>query len=160
MMSSILGLLLLSLSQVCVCQEFSWGASDYYMGWSGGYSWEQSRDKCKARGSGWDLAAIETSTENRGLEKILLDYCEVEQGDLALCCFLLGGYDINSSTDMKLTTGEAASYFNWSGYYEEPNDTPGSCLYMCVENYFGISGEWGDKSCSETGTTKYLCEKS
>ena len=49
MMSSILGLLLLSLSQVCVCQEFSWGASDYYMGWSGGYSWEQSRDKCKAR---------------------------------------------------------------------------------------------------------------
>ena len=112
------------------------------------------------RGSGWDLAAIETSTENRGLEKILLQYCEDEQGDLALCCFLLGGYDINSSTDMRLTTGEAASYFNWSGYYEEPNDTPGSCLYMCVENYFGISGEWGDKSCSETGTTKYLCEKS
>jgi len=162
MVSSLLALplLLLSLTQVSVCQEFSWGASDYYMGWSGGYSWEQSRDKCKARGSGWDLAAIETSTENRGLEKILLQYCEDEQGDLALCCFLLGGYDINSSTDMRLTTGEAASYFNWSGYYEEPNDTPGSCLYMCVENYFGISGEWGDKSCSETGTTKYLCEKS
>merc|ERR1711970_1240071 len=60
---------------------------------------------------------------------------------------------------VKLTTGETASYFNWSGYYEEPNDTPGSCQYMCVENYFGVSGEWGDKSCSETGTTKYLCEK-
>ena len=52
------------------------------------------------------------------------------------------------------------SYFNWSEYYEEPNDTPDSCLYMCVENYFGISGEWGDKSCSVSGTTKYLCEKS
>ena len=23
----------------------------------------------------------------------------------------------------------------------------------------GISGEWGDKACTESGTTKYLCEK-
>ena len=61
---------------------------------------------------------------------------------------------------MQWTTGESAAYFNWSEYYEEPNDTPDSCLYMCVENYFGISGEWGDKACDVTGTTKYLCEKS
>ena len=75
-------------------------------------------------------------------------------------------------------------YWSRSEYYEEPNDTPDSCLYICVENYFGkrfvapkeflhelksfafinifysgISGEWGDKSCTESGTTKYLCEK-
>ena len=112
------------------------------------------------RGSGWDLAAITTSSENRGLEAALLTFCEIEQGDLALCCFYLGGYDINSSTDMRWTTGESTSYFNWSGYYEEPNDFPDSCLYICVENYFGVSGEWGDKSCDVTGTTKYLCEKS
>ena len=111
------------------------------------------------RGSGWDLAAIGPSTENTALEKILLDYCEAEQGDLALCCFLIGGYNINSPSDMQWTTGESASYFNWSEYYEEPNDLPGSCLYNCVENYFGISGEWGDKDCNEVGTTKYLCEK-
>ena len=82
-------------------------------------------------------------------------------------------------------------YFR-SESYEEPNDTPDSCLYMCVENYAGmsqldlnlnlnlrsleflnfkislvcqhdfkpgISGEWGDKACTESGTTKYLCEK-
>merc|ERR1712179_609205 len=111
MVSSLLALplLLLSLTQVSVCQEFSWGASDYYMGWSGGYSWEQSRDKCKARGSGWDLASIETSTENRGLEAILLDYCDDEQGDLALCCFLVGGYAINSPTDMTWVNGNPAS---------------------------------------------------
>merc|ERR1712106_61750 len=91
---------------------------------------------------GWDLAAIGTSTENTALEKILLDYCEAEQGDLALCCFLIGGYNINSPSDMQWTTGESASYFNWSEYYEEPNDLPGSCLYNCVENSGSLeSGE-------------------
>merc|ERR1740124_860310 len=118
----LLSLVFICSLQVILAQEFSWGASDYYMGWSGGYSWNQSRDKCKARGSGWDLAAIGTSTENTALEKILLDYCEAEQGDLALCCFLIGGYKINSPSDMQWTTGESASYFNWSEYYEEPND--------------------------------------
>ena len=90
----------------------------------------------------------------------MLDYCEDEQGSLALCCFYLGGYNINSATEMSWVTGESASYFNWSESYEEPNDLPGSCLYTCVENYAGISGEWGDKACDVTGSTKYLCEKS
>jgi len=152
--------ILFSLTLTAVsAQEFSWGASDYYMGWQGGQSWESSRSSCQARGSGWDLASITTSSENRGLESVLLDYCEQEQGDLALCCFLIGGYDIDSPNSMSWVSGEDLSYTNWSEYYEEPNDTPDSCLYICVENYFGISGEWGDKSCTESGTTKYLCEK-
>ena len=41
--------LLLSFTQLCVGQQFSWGASDYYMGWSGGSTWTESRDQCKAR---------------------------------------------------------------------------------------------------------------
>ena len=45
----ILSVVFLCSLQVILAQEFSWGASDYYMGWSGGYSWNQSRDKCKAR---------------------------------------------------------------------------------------------------------------
>ena len=40
---------LLSFTQLCGGQQFSWGASDYYMGWSGGSTWMESRDQCKAR---------------------------------------------------------------------------------------------------------------
>merc|ERR1711934_393623 len=94
-------------------QEFSWGASDYYMGWQGGQSWESSRSSCQNRGSGWDLASITTSAENRGLESIMLDYCAQEQGDLALCCFLMGGYDIDSATSMSWVSGEDLAYTNW-----------------------------------------------
>merc|ERR1719228_209562 len=96
---------------------------------------------------------------NRGLVSIMLDYCEQEQGDLALCCFLIGGYDIDSATSMSWVSGEDLAYTNWSASYEEPNDTPDSCPYICVDNFSGISGEWGDKACTESGSTKYLCEK-
>ena len=43
--------------------------------------------------------------------------------------------------DLSYQIANAASvlkfYWSRSEYYEEPNDTPDSCLYMCVENYFG-----------------------
>ena len=41
--------LILSFTHLCVGQQFSWGASDYYMGWSGGSTWMESREQCKAR---------------------------------------------------------------------------------------------------------------
>ena len=99
-----LGLLLLA--GLAAPQEISWGGSQYYMGWGGGGSWHYSRDACRARGTGWDLASITTSAENRGLESLLLNACEAEQGDLALCCFYLGGYDISGPNSMSWVTGE------------------------------------------------------
>merc|ERR1712080_253617 len=140
--------------------DFSWGGHDYYLGWEAGHTWESSRSTCKSKGSGWDLAVVTSSSENNAIESTALTYLEAEQGDLALGCFYLGGFNIDSSSSMDWVTWEAASYFNWSAMYEEPNDMPGSCLYICVENMVGISGEWGDKACSVTGTTKYVCEKS
>ena len=39
------------------------------------------------------------------------EYCY--KGDLALCCFLIGGYDIDSATSMSWVSGEDLAYTNW-----------------------------------------------
>ena len=44
---------------------------------------------------------------------IIQNYFDVIKGDLALCCFLIGGYDIDSATSMSWVSGEDLAYTNW-----------------------------------------------
>lgn len=38
---------------------------------------------------------------------------QMTKGDLALCCFLIGGYNIDSATSMSWVSGEDLAYTNW-----------------------------------------------
>ena len=147
------------LSQAPPGYDFTWEGRQYHVGGESGHSWLDARDICQARGGGWDLATVTSEQENDGVEVGSLEYLVLEQGEVASGCFFLGGFNIVSSTGMDWVTGETADYFHWSPNYGEPNDYPGSCVYMCVKNYAGMSGFWSDKSCSVTGSTKYICEK-
>ena len=54
---------------------------------------------------------------------------QMYQGDLALCCFLIGGYDIDSATSMSWVSGEDLAYTNWFSHH----------IHICNLSISGLS---------------------
>ena len=127
----------------CSANEVRWGSSCYYFS-NEAALWDDARNRCRGRGNGWELVALNSEAENawvrsltdsgRGLQIGLTD------GELA------GSY--------QWTNGSCRSFDNWAAAQPD-NLLAGS--EQCSRLTATPSGTWENTTCAD-GTHPFVCE--
>ncbi|MFZ5890757.1 MAG: lectin-like protein [Myxococcota bacterium] len=108
----------------------------YFLEKSTEEKWTDARTKCRARGTSWDLATVNDSTENNFIQARVQDDTWMGLNATAVSGVYVWS-DLNVST-----------YRNW---HSGQPDKDGSCVYL--ENN---EGDWYDNSCNNK--RDYICE--
>lgn len=112
-------------------------------------SWFQGRARCRARGSGWDLASIRNDDQTTFVRQLLTGETWIGATDQATDGVWLWVIDDSELWRGDGTTGQPANgaYANWNP--DEPNGS-GSCVRVLT------TGLWADWSCADPYAS--LCE--
>ena len=108
------------------CYEFSSGTAD----------WNSARATCQAKGTGWDLASINSSGENTFIT-----------GQIGTATWT-GLNDITTEGTYEWANGDAVSYTNWEA--SQPNGGSEDCISILTDSF------WYDRDCTQG--YRYVCE--
>jgi hypothetical protein len=129
----------------CRADEMRWGSSCYFFA-ADVQTWDGAQDRCRGRGTGWDLVALNSPAEN-GWVRAMTDPSQDIQ--IGLDDKALEGTHVWSN-------GSCTTYTNWEPIGLEPNNfPPGS--EQCVRMTAAAGDQWEDKPCND-GQHPYVCE--
>ena len=129
----------------CGTDEVRWGSSCYFFS-SDVLIWDDALDRCRNRGGGWDLVALNSPAENKWVRE------ETDPGQDVQ----IGFNDKSSEGDHLWSNGTCRSFTNWELVGFEPNNfPPGS--EQCVRMTQASGNQWEDKPCND-GDHPYVCE--
>lgn len=129
----------------CAAGEIRWGASCYFFA-NDVQTWDGAQDRCRNRGAGWDLVALNSPAENAWVRSGTAPLQDVQIGYNDK---LIDGVHVWSN-------GTCSSWINWDTDSLQPNDfLPGG--EQCVRMTAFSGAQWEDKPCND-GEHPYVCE--
>lgn len=135
----------------CAAGEEHWGNSCYYTDVLDARTSPEARERCRSRGEGWDLVALNTGRENRRMLELLPS----ESGEAQPV--YIGLSDAESEGEHYWTNGSCRQFVAFAE--DEPDDTvaPGSeqCAVLMLGGAHDL--QWEDRSCDDKALT-YVCE--
>lgn len=129
----------------CAAGEVRWGASCYFFA-NDVQTWDAARDRCQARGAGWDLVALNTPAENTWVRKGTASTLDVQ----------IGLNDKLVEGAHSWSNGSCTKWSNWETDPLQPNDFSGGGE-QCVRMTAASGEQWEDKACND-GEHPYVCE--
>lgn len=129
----------------CAASELRWGASCYFFS-TDIRTWDAAQDRCRSRGTGWDLVALNSPAEQSWVRSESDPLRDVQ----------IGLNDLDSEGNHVWSNGTCRSFDSWSSATGEPNDFPAG-TEQCVRMTALSGGQWEDKPCSD-GEHPYVCE--
>lgn len=129
----------------CGVDEARWGASCYFFS-DDVLTWDLALDRCRARGTGWDLIAVNSPAENAWARGETNPVQDVH----------IGLNDKATEGNHVWSNGSCRAFTNWSSATSEPNNFPEGSE-QCVRMTAATGGEWEDKACND-GEHPYVCE--
>lgn len=127
----------------CGEDEILFGGSCYFVS-SETASWNEARARCQARGTGWELIALNTAFEN----VMAREWVEPDES------VHIGFNDLDTEGEHVWSNGSCVGWVNWGA--EQPDDAGGiqDCASMsAVSSIY----DWEDRSCTDN-TARYICE--
>jgi hypothetical protein len=129
----------------CGDNEVHWGTSCYFFA-NDVETWDTAQDLCRARGTGWDLVAVNSAAENDWLRSLSDPLDDIQIG--------LNDKDVEG--DHVWSNGSCRAFLNWDEDSAQPNNTPPGSE-QCVRLTAATNGAWEDKACND-GEHPYVCE--
>lgn len=129
----------------CGDNEAHWGTSCYFFS-NDVETWDNAQDRCRARGPGWDLVAVNSLGESAWLRSRSDPAQDIQ----------IGFNDKDIEGDHVWSNGSCRAYLNWDGPSAQPNNTPPGSE-QCVRMTSATGGAWEDKACND-GEHPYVCE--
>jgi hypothetical protein len=129
----------------CGDNEVRWGASCYFFSNSVA-TWDDAQDRCRDRGPGWDLVALNSPAENAWVRT---------QSDPAQD-LQIGFNDKDTEGDHVWSNGSCRAFTAWDALTFQPNNSPPGSE-QCTRMTAAAGTGWEDKACND-GTHPYACE--
>jgi hypothetical protein len=129
----------------CGRNEVRWGTSCYFFSPTFAI-WDRAQERCRERGPGWDLVAINSPAENTWVRSNTDPNRDLQ----------IGFNDKDTEGDHAWSNGSCNTFTDWDDATSQPNNTPpGSeqCVRMTVDS----GRDWEDTVCSD-GDHPYACE--
>jgi hypothetical protein len=129
----------------CGSGEIRWGASCYFFS-ADAETWDDAQDRCRDRGTGWDLVALNSEAEDTFVRS---------QSDPGLD-LQIGFNDKATEGNHVWSNGSCRAYKHWDAPTLQPNNTPPGSE-QCARMTAASSGAWEDKACND-GEHPFACE--
>lgn len=128
----------------CGVNEVRWGASCYFFS-TDVDTWDDAQDRCRARGTGWDLVALNSEAENTWVRSQTDPGQDVQ----------IGLNDKDFEGGHVWSNGSCFGFVGWDLPSAQPNNTPPGSE-QCVR-LTAASTAWEDKACND-GEHPFACE--
>jgi hypothetical protein len=129
----------------CSANEIRWGSGCYFFS-TNVETWDGAQDRCRERGAGWDLVALNSPAEDSWVRS-LSDPAQDLQ---------IGLNDKDTESSHVWSNGSCRAYDHWDTLTSQPNNTPPGSE-QCVRMTAASSGAWEDKACND-GEHPFVCE--
>lgn len=129
----------------CGANEVRWGASCYFFS-NDVETWDAAQDRCRGRGAGWDLVALNSPAEQAWVASL---------GDPSRDT-QIGFNDKDIEGDHVWSNGSCRVYSNWDASSAQPNNTPPGSE-QCARMTSAAGGAWEDTACND-GQHPFVCE--
>ena len=128
----------------CGSNEVRWGGSCYFFA-TDTTTWDDAQNRCRGRGTGWDLVALNSPAENTWVRSLTDPARDVQ----------IGLSDAATEGVYEWANGSCRAFDNWAPAQPDDNTPPGS--EQCARMTAASSGAWEDKACND-GLHPYVCE--
>lgn len=129
----------------CGANEVRWGASCYFFA-TDSQTWDTAQDRCRARGNGWELVAVNSPAENAWLRTRTDPAQDIQ----------IGLNDRDAEGDHVWSNGSCRAYTNWDAASASPNNSPPGSE-QCTRITAAAGAAWEDEPCND-GQHPYVCE--
>jgi hypothetical protein len=129
----------------CGANEIRWGASCYFFS-TDIDTWDDAQDRCRARGAGWDLVALNSEAENAWVRTQTDPAQDIQIG--------LNDKDVEGGHVW--SNGSCFGFDGWDSPTGQPNNTPPGSE-QCVRMTATSASAWEDKACND-GEHPFACE--
>lgn len=129
----------------CGPSELRWGASCYFFS-TDIDTWDGAQDRCRARGAGWDLVALNSPAENAWVRTQSDPAQDIQVG--------LNDKDVEGGHVW--SNGSCFGFDGWDLPTGQPNNTPPGSE-QCVRMTAASAAAWEDKACND-GEHPFACE--
>jgi hypothetical protein len=129
----------------CGNNEVRWGASCYFFS-NDVEMWDAAQDRCRARGPGWDLVALNSPAENAWVRSLTDASQDIQ----------IGFNDKDAEADHVWSNGSCRAYKNWDSSSSQPNNTPPGSE-QCTRMTAAAGAAWEDTACNDS-EHPFVCE--
>ena len=129
----------------CGANEVRWGSSCYFFS-SDVDTWDNAQARCQARGTGWELVALNSPAENAWVRASSDPSQDIQ----------IGLNDKDTEGAHVWSNGSCRAYTNWDTATAQPNNTPPGSE-QCARMTAATDAGWEDKACND-GEHPFVCE--